>query len=154
MEEYYLDHSRQLLLPSYNHIIIYKILRIISLIMFHQYITIATKPKCLRLQTDSGCWPQEVNSTHQGSTDIMIAMNEIKYIVACQAHPALVKIGPVLVLTYPTDQLPILFQKRLNLNIGIFKCQLHGKNIMSILLGIYIPRLNDTSIDLREPQGF
>ncbi len=50
-----------------------------------------------------------------------------------------------------TDQLPIIFQKMLNLNIGIFKCQLLGK---PILLSIYIPILNDTSIDLREPQGF
>ena len=29
-----------------------------------------------------------------------------------------------------TDQLPILLQKMLNLNIGIFKCQLHGKHIL------------------------
>ncbi len=29
-----------------------------------------------------------------------------------------------------TDRLPILFQKMLNFDIGIFKCQLHGKHIL------------------------
>ena len=29
-----------------------------------------------------------------------------------------------------TDRLPILLQKMLNLNIGIFICELHGKHIL------------------------
>ena len=35
--------------------------------------------------------------THMPATQVSVLLNRSQYIVACQAHPALVKIGPVFV---------------------------------------------------------